>query len=551
MLLTGGQDGAARVWDLRTGKPAFQPFRVLGAIGSVAFRSDNRAFAVWSDKGTWVYQLPTPVPGEVERIRLWVQVITGKEMDASGIVSVLDGDAWHARRERLTALGGPPITLPEPAPPDPELNTRLAKLDPDVAAAEFPAVSYAQTWKLPQQPDALDSALFQAKSHPDVQVAHAVGGWQLNIPADGQNRDRFGRLYLPVVEGDFQITMTYRPLAFAAPKRPHSNLIALVVKSVLGAGDKTVTWHRNHQPGAAKPGMALYDAGGGGLNELELPPGTGEVERVRLTRHREYVKAEWSRGPAEPFREVGRVRCDRAAVVPWVEVRSHFTGDEVAVSVSDLTILAARVTPAFDAGAAVRTEVEDFRQGLTPRFNLAPNPLGKVTTVPDGLRMELDTTSLKEARGEAYDLFFADHFAGDVDATLTYSDLSCTVPENGFCMCLINSTDWTDLNCMDPGLPTERYLLRKRHASHSAELPRGGLKEGKLRLIRRGQLVYALAAAGTADQFQLIGVSTIPTTAPYALRVNLYRWLVKDKITVTLNRLEIKVPVEPEKKGGP
>ena len=35
---------------------------------------------------------PKPVPGDVERVRLWVEVTTGKEMDKDGNIHVLDGD---------------------------------------------------------------------------------------------------------------------------------------------------------------------------------------------------------------------------------------------------------------------------------------------------------------------------------------------------------------------------------------------------------------------------------------------------------------------------
>jgi len=46
--------------------------------------------------------------GEVERISLWIQVMTGSELDASGTVRVLDAKTWNQRRSRLGEFGGPP-----------------------------------------------------------------------------------------------------------------------------------------------------------------------------------------------------------------------------------------------------------------------------------------------------------------------------------------------------------------------------------------------------------------------------------------------------------
>jgi hypothetical protein len=48
----------------------------------------------------------SPVRGDVERIRLWIQVITGFELD--GELRALDGRTWKERRARLDDLGGPP-----------------------------------------------------------------------------------------------------------------------------------------------------------------------------------------------------------------------------------------------------------------------------------------------------------------------------------------------------------------------------------------------------------------------------------------------------------
>lgn len=52
--------------------------------------------------------IPGAVEGDVERIVLWIQVITGAELDDSDVVRVLDAADWQDRRRRLGAIGGPP-----------------------------------------------------------------------------------------------------------------------------------------------------------------------------------------------------------------------------------------------------------------------------------------------------------------------------------------------------------------------------------------------------------------------------------------------------------
>jgi ABC-type uncharacterized transport system ATPase subunit len=48
------------------------------------------------------------VAGGVERIRPWVEVLSGKELQPDGAVRVLGAEPWRQRRQRLQALGGAP-----------------------------------------------------------------------------------------------------------------------------------------------------------------------------------------------------------------------------------------------------------------------------------------------------------------------------------------------------------------------------------------------------------------------------------------------------------
>jgi hypothetical protein len=46
--------------------------------------------------------------GEAERIRLWIELTAGLELDDGGAVVQLDAHAWRERWERLQKLGGAP-----------------------------------------------------------------------------------------------------------------------------------------------------------------------------------------------------------------------------------------------------------------------------------------------------------------------------------------------------------------------------------------------------------------------------------------------------------
>lgn len=56
-----------------------------------------------------LWEFPPPLEGSVDQIVLWVQVITGMELDESGAVRVLDLKEWHRRKRQLEQLGGPPM----------------------------------------------------------------------------------------------------------------------------------------------------------------------------------------------------------------------------------------------------------------------------------------------------------------------------------------------------------------------------------------------------------------------------------------------------------
>jgi WD40 repeat protein len=109
-VLTASQDRTARLWEVdvtreipgRLGRPLGPPLRHQEPVRAVAFRPDGTLLVTGSEDGTvHVWPGPTPAKGSTERLKLWVQVLTGLELDEHGAVRVLEAKAWEAMRRRL------------------------------------------------------------------------------------------------------------------------------------------------------------------------------------------------------------------------------------------------------------------------------------------------------------------------------------------------------------------------------------------------------------------------------------------------------------------
>jgi WD40 repeat protein/serine/threonine protein kinase len=106
-ILTGCRDGTARLWDVGAGQPLGPPLQHPAEVFAVAFRPDGKAFLTAA--GDWtarLWKVPAPFKGPVERIKLWIQVQTGLELDASEAVVPLDPATHQRRWRRLQKLGG-------------------------------------------------------------------------------------------------------------------------------------------------------------------------------------------------------------------------------------------------------------------------------------------------------------------------------------------------------------------------------------------------------------------------------------------------------------
>jgi WD40 repeat protein/tRNA A-37 threonylcarbamoyl transferase component Bud32 len=115
VLMTTGDGRTARFWDWATGTRIGPPLRHAGQVRSAAISPDGHVLLTGGyDRAAHLWPVPAPVEGDVERVMLWVQVLTGLELDDRGGARVLDNQTWLERRQRLQALGGPP---PRPALP--------------------------------------------------------------------------------------------------------------------------------------------------------------------------------------------------------------------------------------------------------------------------------------------------------------------------------------------------------------------------------------------------------------------------------------------------
>ncbi len=107
VFATGYEDGSIYLWDLNSARPIGPARKLRRRVVEVAFRPDGRTLLAVDQRGavgSWPNRL---VPSEepVESLVRRVRVRSGLELDATGVVVVLDPETWRRNRE---ALGDPP-----------------------------------------------------------------------------------------------------------------------------------------------------------------------------------------------------------------------------------------------------------------------------------------------------------------------------------------------------------------------------------------------------------------------------------------------------------
>jgi WD40 repeat protein/tetratricopeptide (TPR) repeat protein len=108
-LLTAGADNKVRFWDAQTGRSLGPPSYLRGAK-ALAFSGDGQSALAVTESILLRWAVPPPPPeADAKTLVLWVEVMTGRNLDAAEVVGWLTPQQWNERRKQLLAQGGPPV----------------------------------------------------------------------------------------------------------------------------------------------------------------------------------------------------------------------------------------------------------------------------------------------------------------------------------------------------------------------------------------------------------------------------------------------------------
>jgi WD40 repeat protein/tetratricopeptide (TPR) repeat protein/tRNA A-37 threonylcarbamoyl transferase component Bud32 len=106
-LGVGCKDGSARLWDVATARPLGPAMVQRSPIVAVTFTPDGRDFlSTAADGTTRSWPVPGPLGGDVDRLALRLQVLTGMRMEAGQHVEKLAAETWEERSLRLKEVEG-------------------------------------------------------------------------------------------------------------------------------------------------------------------------------------------------------------------------------------------------------------------------------------------------------------------------------------------------------------------------------------------------------------------------------------------------------------
>jgi len=116
--LTGTEGGLVQRWDIALGRPLGPPLRRSQPIRGLSAAPDDKVLIRGHMSPTaLLYRTPAALTGELARVKLAVQVLTGLETDADGAILALSATEWKARRLELDRKGNP-FAAPAPASRD-------------------------------------------------------------------------------------------------------------------------------------------------------------------------------------------------------------------------------------------------------------------------------------------------------------------------------------------------------------------------------------------------------------------------------------------------
>jgi WD40 repeat protein len=134
-ILTASIDGIIRLWDAATtrslGSPLHHP-----DLRALTFGPDGKSVLTLGPSALRTWKVPSPVTGDIARVRLWAESITGMRLDSEGGCDWLSRADWEKCHKDFQAAGpGVCSDLLQGAPAE-ERRPRLTTLPPAMPAAE-------------------------------------------------------------------------------------------------------------------------------------------------------------------------------------------------------------------------------------------------------------------------------------------------------------------------------------------------------------------------------------------------------------------------------
>ena len=87
LVATGGWEGDVRIWDVASGRQVGPSLPQRGSVLAMSFDPSGQRLAAAGEDGTCrIWGVPDPVEGTPEKVREWVESLTGYKLDAEGSI---------------------------------------------------------------------------------------------------------------------------------------------------------------------------------------------------------------------------------------------------------------------------------------------------------------------------------------------------------------------------------------------------------------------------------------------------------------------------------